>query len=65
VIGVFMVLAFLKSKWTVNIIFFVFSAIVGILLYVEIFMDILPIFLANLEDIEESILAMIIVDLSV
>jgi hypothetical protein len=60
-----MILAFLKSKWTVNIILFVFSAIVGILLYVEIFMDILPRFFANLENIEKSILAMIIVDLSV
>jgi hypothetical protein len=65
VIGVFMILAFLKSKWTVNIILFVFSAIVGILLYVAIFMDILPRFFANLENIEKSILAMIIVDLSV
>jgi hypothetical protein len=45
-----MILAFLKSKWTVNIILFVFSAIVGILLYVEVFMDILPRFFANMEN---------------
>lgn len=54
-----------KSKWVINISLFLFSAIVGILLYVNFFMNLLPRFFANMENIEKNILAVIIIVLSV
>lgn len=57
--------AFLKSKWTINILLFVISAIAGILLYVGFFMNLLPRLFANMENIEKNILAIIIIDLSI
>lgn len=56
---------YLKSKWIMNIILFIFSAVAGTFLYVEFFMDILPRFFANMENIEKNILALIIVIFSV
>lgn len=56
---------YLKSKWTVNIILFIFSAVAGTFLYVKFFMDILPRFFANMENIEKNILALTIVILTV
>jgi len=57
--------SFLKSKWAVNIFLFVISAIVGIMIYVGFFMDLLPRFFANMENIEKNILAIIIIVLSI
>lgn len=57
--------SFLKSKWAVNILLFVISAIVGIMIYVGFFMDLLPRFFANMENIEKNILAIIIIVLSI
>ena len=56
---------FLKSKWTINILLLVISLIGGILLYVGFFMDLLPRFLANMENVEKNILAIIIIILSI
>jgi len=56
---------FFKSKWTVNILLFVISTIVGIMLYTGFFMDFLPRFFANMENIEKNILAIIIIVFSV
>lgn len=54
----------MKSKWTINIILFVFSSIVGILLYIGFLMDLLPRFFANMENIEKNIIAIIIIIIS-
>lgn len=56
---------FLKSKWTINILLLVISIVGGILLYVGFFMDLLPRFFANMENIEKNILAIIIIVLSI
>lgn len=56
---------FLKSRWTTNILLFVISAIVGILLYAGFFMNLLPRFFANMESIDKNILAIIIIVLSI
>jgi len=55
----------MKSKWTINILLFVFSIIIGTLLYVGFFMDMLPMFFANMESIDKNILAIIIVIFSI
>ncbi|MGG3963979.1 VanZ family protein [Heyndrickxia faecalis] len=55
----------LKSKWTINILLFVFSIIIGTLLYVGFFMDMLPRFFANMENIDKNILAIFIVIFSI
>lgn len=57
--------AFLKSKWTINILLFVISAIVGILLYAGFFINLLPRYFANMESIDKNILAIIIIILSI
>lgn len=57
--------AFLKSKWTINILVLVVSVIVGVLLYVGFFMDLLPRFFANMENIEKNILAILIIVFSI
>ena len=55
----------LKSNWVINVSLFLISAIVGILLYANFFMNLLPRFFANMENIEKNILAVIIIVLSV
>ncbi|WOV85750.1 hypothetical protein PGH26_07390 [Sporosarcina jeotgali] len=57
--------SFLKSKWTFNILLFVISTGIGIWLYLGFFMDILPRFFANMENIEKNILAVLIIFLSI
>lgn len=48
-----------------KVLLFLFSVLVGVLLYVGFFMDILPMFFANMENIEKNILAIIIITLTV
>lgn len=60
-----MIPMFLKSKWTINILLFVISAIVGVLLYVGFFMNLLTRLFANMESIDKNILAVIVIVLSI
>lgn len=55
----------LTSKKMMKVLLFLFSVLAGVLLYVGFFMDILPMFFANMENIEKNILAIIIITLTV
>lgn len=48
-----------------KVLLFLFSVLTGVLLYVGFFMDILPMFFANMENIEKNILAILIITLTV
>lgn len=48
-----------------KVLLFLFSVLAGIFLYIGFFMDILPMFFANMENIEKNILAIIIITLTV
>lgn len=53
------------SKKMMKILLFLISVIAGVLLYVGFFMNILPMFFANMENIEKNILAIFIITFTV
>lgn len=51
----------LKSKKGLKILLLLFSVLIGFVLYLTIFMNILPMFFSNMENIEKNILAILII----
>lgn len=51
----------LKSKKALKILLLLFSVLIGFVLYLTIFINILPMFFSNMENIEKNILAILII----
>lgn len=52
---------FVTSRKVIKLILFLISVVFGILLYLKFFMNLLPMFFANMENIEKNILAVLLI----